>query len=163
MISNRSAPREEFRFTGWHMLAILVSFFAVVIAVNLTMAYFARASWPGLVVPNSYVASQSFDRDLRIARQQHALGWRSMAELARDRLRVTMTDGKGEPLTGLHLTVRLQRPATEAEDLQLVLGEVGDGRYEAAVAIAAGLWTADITAERQRGPAVRFIERLTVR
>ena len=32
-------------FTGRHMAIIIISFFAVIIAVNLTMAYFARSSW----------------------------------------------------------------------------------------------------------------------
>jgi len=49
------------RFTGWHMTFILVSFFAVVIAVNLTMAHFASSTFGGLVVENSYVASQKYD------------------------------------------------------------------------------------------------------
>ncbi|HLA02420.1 MAG TPA: FixH family protein, partial [Aestuariivirga sp.] len=43
-------------FTGWHMAAITISFFAVIIAVNLTLAVFASSSWSGLVVANSYVA-----------------------------------------------------------------------------------------------------------
>ena len=62
-------------FTGWHMAAITSSFFAVIIAVNLTLAFFASTSWTGLVVANSYVASQNFNRDAEIARQQRALGW----------------------------------------------------------------------------------------
>ena len=44
---------KQFRFTGYHMLAIMVAFFGVVIAVNLTMATFASRSWTGLVVENS--------------------------------------------------------------------------------------------------------------
>ena len=42
-------------FTGWHMAVITISFFAVIIAVNLTLAVFASTSWTGLVVANSYV------------------------------------------------------------------------------------------------------------
>jgi nitrogen fixation protein FixH len=48
-------------FTGWHMLGIMVAFFGVIIAVNLTMAYNAIHSWSGLVVQNTYVASQEFN------------------------------------------------------------------------------------------------------
>ncbi len=56
--------------TGWHVLAMLVAFFGVIIGVNLTMAYFANSTWSGLVVANGYVASQSFDKDLARARAQ---------------------------------------------------------------------------------------------
>ena len=47
-----------FRFTGFHMLACMIVFFGVIVAVNLTMATLASQSWTGLVVKNSYVASQ---------------------------------------------------------------------------------------------------------
>lgn len=49
-------------FTGRHMLATILTFFGVVIAVNLTMATLASTSWTGLVVENTYVASQQFNR-----------------------------------------------------------------------------------------------------
>ena len=48
-------------FTGRHMLLVTTSFFAVVISVNVTMAWFASSSWSGLVVENTYVASQEFN------------------------------------------------------------------------------------------------------
>ncbi len=51
------------KFTGRKMLAIVVAFFAVIITVNLFMAYKAVGTFPGLVVKNSYVASQEFDRN----------------------------------------------------------------------------------------------------
>ncbi|MBX4975304.1 cation transporter, partial [Rhizobium lentis] len=49
-------------FTGLHMLLATSAFFAVVIAVNVTMAFYASSSWSGLVVENTYVASQEFNR-----------------------------------------------------------------------------------------------------
>ena len=48
-------------FTGRHMLLIMLGFFAVVLTANMTMVYFASHSWSGLVVKNSYVASQEFN------------------------------------------------------------------------------------------------------
>ncbi|WP_108484918.1 FixH family protein [Oceaniglobus ichthyenteri] len=58
--------------TGRHVAIIVCSMFAVIIAVNLTLAFQAVATFPGLEVKNSYVASQNFDSD-RAA--QEALGW----------------------------------------------------------------------------------------
>lgn len=34
---------------GWHVLAIVLAFFAVVIGANVTLAVFAHTSWTGLV------------------------------------------------------------------------------------------------------------------
>ena len=54
--------RKPAEFTGRHMLAIMLAFFGVIIAVNLVMATLASKSWTGLVVKNTYVASQQFNR-----------------------------------------------------------------------------------------------------
>jgi nitrogen fixation protein FixH len=67
-------------FTGWHMLAVMIAFFGVIVAVNVTMATLALTSWTGLVVQNSYVASQEFNDRARAGRAQAALG--GTAELA---------------------------------------------------------------------------------
>ena len=49
--------------TGWHVFAIFVGCFSVIITVNLTLAFQAVNTFPGLVTKNSYIASQSFDAD----------------------------------------------------------------------------------------------------
>lgn len=64
---------------GWHVFAIFAGAFSIIVAVNLTLAYQAVRTFPGLEVRNSYVASQSFDKD-RAA--QLALGWVVTAELS---------------------------------------------------------------------------------
>ena len=63
---------------GWHVFAGFAAAFGVIIAVNLTLAFQAVKTFPGLEVKNSYVASQSFDVD-RAA--QLALGWDVSATL----------------------------------------------------------------------------------
>lgn len=62
-------------FSGRHMTAILLAFFGVVIAVNVTMALFATRTFGGVVVENSYVASQKYNGWLEAARRQEQLGW----------------------------------------------------------------------------------------
>ncbi|MGJ8546857.1 MAG: FixH family protein [Sulfitobacter sp.] len=63
---------------GWHVFAGFAGAFGIIIAVNLTLAFKAVSTFPGLEVKNSYVASQSFDAD-RAA--QLALGWEVSAQL----------------------------------------------------------------------------------
>ena len=55
MIRDFFRPTE---FTGYHMLGVLVLYFGTIITVNLVMARFAITTWTGLVVENTYVASQ---------------------------------------------------------------------------------------------------------
>ena len=110
-------------FTGWHMAAITISFFAVIIAVNLTMACLRQTSWTGLVVENSYVASQSFNRDAEIARQQQALGWQMNLSVKRSRRKNLILDRENLPMAGLRIRAVLQRPTDEAGDQVLKLQE----------------------------------------
>lgn len=63
---------------GWHVFTMFAGAFGIIIAVNLTLAFQAVRTFPGLEVDNSYVASQSFDED-RAA--QLALGWDVSATL----------------------------------------------------------------------------------
>lgn len=72
---------------GWHVLTGFVFAFGIIISVNLTLAFNAVRTFPGLEVKNSYVASQSFDVD-RAAQQ--ALGWDVAATLDGDMLRLTI-------------------------------------------------------------------------
>jgi nitrogen fixation protein FixH len=60
-------------FTGRHMLMIMLAFFGVIITVNVVMARFAMTSWTGLVVENSYVASQQFNEKMMAVRTQNDL------------------------------------------------------------------------------------------
>jgi nitrogen fixation protein FixH len=58
--------------TGRKVLLFCVGAFGIIIAVNLTLAFQAVRTFPGLEVKNSYVASQGFDA----AREaQLGLGW----------------------------------------------------------------------------------------
>lgn len=70
---------------GWHVFTIFALSFGVIVAVNLTLAFNAIATFPGLEVKNSYVASQSFDVDREA---QEALGWEVSAELTDNVLRL---------------------------------------------------------------------------
>ena len=59
MIQAHPEPR---KITGWHVVAVFVASFGLIISVNILMAYKAISTFPGLAVKNSYVASQQFDK-----------------------------------------------------------------------------------------------------
>lgn len=82
-------------FTGWHMLGLMIGGFGIIIAVNLTLAWNAVATFPGLEARNSYEVSQSFQAD-RAA--QNALRWDVSAAIDDGLLTVTVLDHRGEPI-----------------------------------------------------------------
>ena len=102
----------ERRFTGWHAFGVFGGCFAVIISVNLFLAYSAVSTFPGLEVKNSYIASQGCD-DRRA--DQEALGWTVRAEAKDGLLVLSITDADGRPVQAGTLDAVLGR-ATHVQD-----------------------------------------------
>lgn len=126
------------KFTGWHMLAIMVAFFGVVITVNVTMMQIARGTFGGIVVENSYVASQNFNGWLDAARAQEELGWEVTSGL--DAGRKVMLGVTGAPDT-LAVTAMARHPLGRQPDLALTFHRSGPGSYVSTTALPVGRWT----------------------
>lgn len=137
--------------TGKHVLAITVAAFATIIGVNLVMAFKAVGTFPGLEVANSYVASQSFDRE-RTAQQ--ALGWNVSADYDGARLVLTIRDGQGHPAPIRDLAVTVGRPTYVKDDQHPQFTYQG-GQYVAPLQLAPGLWTIHLRAVARDGTEFR--------
>lgn len=124
-------------FTGKHMAAIFVGGFAVVIAVNLTMATKAVGSFHGTVVDNSYVASQNYNGWLRQAAASKALGWQAVPHRRADG-RVVI-EALGVP-AGARMTATAEHPLGLRDDAALTFADEGGGRWVSNETIAAGRW-----------------------
>lgn len=135
--------------TGRKVLAITVSAFGVIIAVNLLLAYKAISTFPGLEVPNSYVASQTFDAD-RAAQQ--ALGWALAADYDHvgQSLHLVFTDAAGKPAPVADLTVLVGRPTEVQEDTYPVFVQKG-GAFRAPLALNPGKWMLKVEAHAPDG------------
>jgi len=129
---------EPRRFTGWHATFALVAFFGVVMAVNFTMAALARSSFGGVVVENSYVASQSYNGWLAEARESDRLGWQATtARLPDGRLSVTLA---GAP-EGTSLTGMARHPLGRLDDVALGFAAQDDGSFLSKELLPPGRWT----------------------
>ena len=147
------------RFTGWHMTAIMVGFFGVVVAVNLTMATLASRTFGGMVVDNSYVASQNFNRWLDEARAQQALGWTAeVARMTDNRLRVTLAAPAG-PLAGARVGGVAHHPLGRAPDLALAFDALGGGAYLSSEPVPTGRRSIRLIVSRG-GQEARFLRDL---
>ena len=125
------------QFTGRHMAAILVVFFGVVVAVNFTMARFASATFGGVVVENSYVASQEFNRWLDQADAERALGWDAVTAWRPDgRLAVTL---RGAP-SGAEVTATARHPLGRLPDRDFAFEPSGNLRFVSREVLPEGRW-----------------------
>jgi nitrogen fixation protein FixH len=135
-------------FTGRHMASIMVVFFGIVFAVNFTMASYASSTFGGVVVENSYVASQKYNGWLDEARAQDRLGWSAQTQRTLDgHVRLTL-DGLGP---NAHLTVLARHPLGRQPDRMLTFLASGDGAFVSREALPPGRWTLRI--EVQDGTA----------
>ena len=125
-------------FTGWHMLATMVVFFGVVIAVNLTMMTIARGSFGGIVVENSYVASQEFNGWLDAAQAQEELGWSAASAMAAQGKVLVTVAGTPEPLA---VTATARHPLGRLPDRALTFHRISAGHYISTQALPEGRWT----------------------
>lgn len=140
-------------FTGRHMTAILLGFFGVIIAVNFTMAALATRTFGGVVVENSYVASQRYNGWLRAARAQERLGWKAKIGLDADR-RVSVEVA----LPGSIVTGYAEHPLGREADVPLQFS--GAGRFLSSRPLPPGRWTVHLLV--RRGPdQARLIETLS--
>ena len=151
------------QFTGKHMLASIVTFFAVIFAVNFLMAYLANSTWSGLVVENGYVASQSFGKDLQHAKIQEALGWQVSLDHGDGRISISFAGRGGEKLPGLTVLGQLRRPATGKFDQQLTFASAAPGVYAVPVTLEPGVWEVDVDAADDKGESYKKTYRFFVK
>lgn len=154
---------DDHPFTGWHMLAVIVAFFGTVITVNMVMAFFATGTFPGLVVANSYVASQNYNELLEKARAQDAAGWQHGLETQDGIVRFTLADRSGEPVTGLDVSARIGRPSSLQYDREFPFVARDVGAYETEEALPPGMWEVDLEAWQSGELLFRRTEDIFVR
>ena len=144
-MTNQTDLHDGKAFTGRHMLIIMLSFFGVIIAVNLTMAVLANKSWTGLVVKNGYIASQHFNKNQQAQRDFLAKGWKSQLNYENGSFKINLTKNS-EALTGCNVTGLLSRPVHENSNQTLTFKPYSSGVYQAQKVLAAGRWNLEVQA-----------------
>lgn len=144
-MSSTSKERSEFEFTGKHMAMIMVAFFGVIITVNFTMARLASTSWTGLVVKNSYVASQHFNDELLQAQAQREAGLFSDLAYQNGTLTFAMKDKTGATLAASNLIAEIGRPAFEQADTVVAFAKAEGNQHQLSLGLEPGVWAVTIT------------------
>lgn len=142
----------ERQITGRQVFIVTASAFAVIIAVNLTLAWNAVATFPGLEVKNSYVASQKFDAERA---EQLSLGWQVGAKIEGTQLILSIDDATGAAVRGVDISATLGRATHVAEDQTPEFGF--DGRFYVAEVgqLGRGNWNLRLAATAPDGTPFR--------
>lgn len=131
---------------------LIVPFFAVIFIVNGIMVDEALTTWRGVETDHPYEDGNAYQKVLDAAHKQAKLGWQVHLALdAADRnhanIAVTMRDKTGAPIYGAKVHARIIRPVQEGYDSEVLLREMGNGRYAAETAIPLpGQWDIVIAA-----------------
>lgn len=144
------------QLTGKHVLLGFVAAFSVIIAVNLTLAFNAVKTFPGLEVKNSYVASQQFNE--RKAAQE-ALGWDVAGRHEAGLLTLSIRDAMGQPVEVADLSAILGRATQVSDDVTPAFRFDGTA-YVAALDLADGNWNIRMKAVAKDG--TEFVQRVIV-
>ncbi|WP_414898652.1 FixH family protein [Rhodovulum sp. YEN HP10] len=139
--------------TGRKVLIFTVAAFAVVVGVNLTLAYQAVHTFPGLEVANSYVASQEFNTHLH---EQQALGWTTSIDYdeAEKVLALRFEDEAGNPVEVHGLDILIGR-ATSVRDDRTPRMVYYNGAFSAPIDLDGGFWTVRVSATAEDGTPFR--------
>ncbi|MBM3556252.1 MAG: FixH family protein [Alphaproteobacteria bacterium] len=129
-----------------------VAAFAVVVAVNGTMVYFALSTFTGLAYDKPYDRGIAYNRIIAAEEQAARLGWTveiSWRPLEREARRgqvvVEIKDQAGGPVAGLVVEGALRRPVEALADVSLAFAPDGAGRYLAEIeAPRRGQWEARV-------------------
>lgn len=130
---------------GWHVLATMLGFFGLVIAINIAFAVAAIRTFPGEDVTHPYIQGLNYNMTVAERRAQRELGWGAAAAFYRTNegavLEVDLRTRDDAPLTGANLEGALRWPTDAARDRALTFEELGQGRYRARLgALSEGRW-----------------------
>jgi nitrogen fixation protein FixH len=124
------------------------------------MAYFARTSWSGLVVENTYVASQQFNAKAALARRIAESGVKGALDVKGEAIAYQLTDSKAAPVIADAVTLRFRRPVGDRQDFTLELADAGHGLFRGSHVVIPGQWI--VEAEAHRGGEVVMHEAVRI-
>ena len=156
--------RRPRNLNGRDVLAVFLTFFAAIFAVNGVLIYAAVSTHTGLVANEPYRKGLAYNERILADARQVELGWSERLELGRDgHLMLALAEPDGRSVRGLRIQGVLGRAATNRHDVYLAFAETAPGQYEAqGPEIAAGSWLISLEARTGEGaqPIYRLRRRL---
>ena len=145
---------------GWHVLLGFGLFFGVIFAVDGLFMFKAINTFPGQTVDNPYEAGIEYNRTLAQKAAEAELGWKAKVGREAGAINLIVVDHDGQPVRGLAVSGKLERPATERGRRMIRLKEIGPGFYEVGASGMTGAWDFSATARDQAGHVFEAHRRL---
>ena len=114
--------------TGRKVLWIALSFFGVVVGVNLLFVFLSLSSFEGVTVEKAYYKGRDYNQTLEQARAQDALGW-TIKAASSDGGIVFDIEKDAKQIAGLKGIVTIKRPIESKYDQLVEIQSLPDGRY----------------------------------
>lgn len=161
-MSAKPSEKPQFVFTGWHMLTIMLLFFGTIITVNVTMAWNAVTSWSGLVVQNTYVASQQFNGKAEAAKARAASGVIGALKIDGRIIQYTVSHPQRGIVDTDAVTLNFRRPVGESQDFSLSMEKQSANIFVARHELAAGDWIIEAIAVKDGAVIVHEGKRIDI-
>lgn len=150
MTPSTSSLPQNTTLSGRRVFIWLLSFFAVIAAMNAVMITLAFKTMPGLEVKSSYQASLAFPQKIRAAQTQDALNWRVEGRIERKAggvvLNLSARDEAGKALVINTIEAELARPAENTPPQSFVFSKTAEGLFEGKIStqLPAGTWALNL-------------------
>ncbi len=133
--------------TGRHVALIFCGAFAVIIAVNLALAYFAVGTFPGLDTRKPYNESLTFESRREA---QVGLNWSSSVSYKDGQVTLTLTEVYGGSVITPNISMVIRHATSKKYDQEVELNFDGHN-YVGNIDLPAGNWQARIAATSLEG------------
>lgn len=137
---------------GWYWPWLLATGMSGIVGVNVWMLFVATGDANGSVVePDYYRKAVAWDSTMALRAASDALGWSAELRLSGALLVVRLSDAAGAAVIGATVQATLIHNADASRHVEVVLRDLGDGRYSGATALTyPGRWEVRIDATRGR-------------
>jgi nitrogen fixation protein FixH len=138
--------------TGRTVLALIVAFFGVMLAVNFIMATYAVKTFSGLDASDPYDTGLAYNKQIAAAEAQALLGWKVELTRASDagatEVTVSVRDKTGKPIGGLDASLAFYFPATRKFDRTVPATPIAEGVYSGSANLRPGRWEVEVSLGR---------------
>ena len=144
-VDTEALNRRRGRFVPWIIAAFYLTFMTALVG----FVFIAYAHPPSETTEDAYAKGLAYNDILARAGAQAQLRWRSDIDYTAGRLRFSLTDHAGQPVTAARVKAWFVHPGNAVEDRSFDLRDDGEGRYVTDAPLPVkGVWTVHVTAEK---------------
>jgi nitrogen fixation protein FixH len=133
-------------YSGRQVFLTLLAFFGVVLSANGALVFFSLSSFSGLAVENSYVASQTFDKDTAALAHDTAMDVKPMLSDKGGVVTLRLEDYAGAELGVTAVNLTLGHAVSASTDVVLDLRRTGQGSFESTTRLPGRNWQGTLIA-----------------